>query len=146
MGLWRDVILRYHTVNKIKQLLVYDCELWRNEEIDRGLDREEIKSVVEDFVRSGHGEWEDAAKTRIKVLWKKPEELASDLYLWAERNGFIGQVCTLYELSAGEDAEGASFEGADDELIRRALKILEDQGQCTIFKGDTSEEDGVKFF
>jgi len=39
-----------------------------------------------------------------------------------------------------------SFEGADEELLRRALSILEDQGKCTIFKGDTSSEDGIKFF
>jgi ESCRT-II complex subunit VPS25 len=74
LGLWRNLIIRYHSVNKIKQLLVYDCELWRNEDIDRGLDRDEIKRVVDDFVKSGHGEWEDTAHTRIKVLWKKPGE------------------------------------------------------------------------
>ena len=39
-----------------------------------------------------------------------------------------------------------SFQGADEELLRRALHILEQQGKCTIFKGDTSEEDGIKFF
>ena len=50
------------------------------------------------------------------------------------------------QLSSGEDSEGASFEGADEELIRRALAILEERGQVAIFKGDTSEEDGVKFF
>jgi ESCRT-II complex subunit VPS25 len=46
----------------------------------------------------------------------------------------------------GEDVNGMSFEGADEELLRRALGILEDQGKCTMFKGDTSSEDGIKFF
>ena len=39
-----------------------------------------------------------------------------------------------------------SFEGADEELLRRALSILEDQGKCTIFKGASSSDDGIKFF
>jgi ESCRT-II complex subunit VPS25 len=38
-----------------------------------------------------------------------------------------------------------SFQGADEELLRRAIKILEQQGKCALFKGDTSDEDGVKF-
>ena len=46
----------------------------------------------------------------------------------------------------GEDVNGMSFQGADEELLRRALSILEDQGKCAIFKGETSQEDGIKFF
>ena len=46
----------------MKSMLVYDCELWRNEDIGRGLEREEVKRVAEDFVNSGHGGWEDSAK------------------------------------------------------------------------------------
>ena len=39
-----------------------------------------------------------------------------------------------------------SFQGADEDLLRRALGILEDQGKSTIFQGETSSEDGIKFF
>ena len=39
-----------------------------------------------------------------------------------------------------------SFQGADEELLRRALHILEEQGKCAVFKGETSGEDGIKFF
>jgi hypothetical protein len=39
-----------------------------------------------------------------------------------------------------------SFEGADEQLLRRALAILEQKGKCTMFKGDSSSEDGIKFF
>ncbi len=46
----------------------------------------------------------------------------------------------------GEDNNGMSFQGADEELLRRGLAILERQGKCTMFKGETSEEDGIKFF
>ena len=47
---------------------------------------------------------------------------------------------------SGEDVNGMSFQGADEELLRRALAILEDQGKCTMFKGESSSEDGIKFF
>ena len=47
---------------------------------------------------------------------------------------------------AGEDVNGMSFQGADEELLRRALGILEEQGKCAMFQGETSSEDGIKFF
>eukprot|EP00586_Coscinodiscus_wailesii_P007302 CAMPEP_0172482020 /NCGR_PEP_ID=MMETSP1066-20121228/8300_1 /TAXON_ID=671091 /ORGANISM="Coscinodiscus wailesii, Strain CCMP2513" /LENGTH=128 /DNA_ID=CAMNT_0013244877 /DNA_START=390 /DNA_END=776 /DNA_ORIENTATION=+ len=128
-------------------MVVHDCPLWNNSEINRRLAPEALRDVVADFVKSGHGEWEDeGVKTRVRILWRRPEQLASDVYDWAVREGFVGSVCTLYELHSGEDVEGMSFQGADEELIRRALAILEDQGKCTVFKGDTSSEDGIKFF
>lgn len=39
-----------------------------------------------------------------------------------------------------------SFQGVDEELLRRALGVLEGMGKCAVFKGETSEEDGIKFF
>lgn len=146
MGLWRELILSYHMSKKIKTLVAHDCPLWKNAEIGRELSRDDVKTVMNDFVKSGHGEWEDDTKTRCRILWRKPEQLASDIYAWAEANGYINSVCTVYELHSGEDVNGMSFEGADEELLRRALAILEDQGKCTMFKGETSSEDGIKFF
>ena len=98
-------------------------------------------------MKSGHGEWEDPElRTRCRIMWRKPEQLASDIYDWAVANGYINSVCTVYELHSGEDVNGMSFQGADEELLRRALGILEQQGKCTIFQGETSSEDGIKFF
>eukprot|EP00559_Dactyliosolen_fragilissimus_P007375 CAMPEP_0184871056 /NCGR_PEP_ID=MMETSP0580-20130426/39722_1 /TAXON_ID=1118495 /ORGANISM="Dactyliosolen fragilissimus" /LENGTH=169 /DNA_ID=CAMNT_0027373501 /DNA_START=60 /DNA_END=566 /DNA_ORIENTATION=+ len=139
MALWRDLILRYYSTNKIKTLVVHDCPLWKNQKIKRELNSDDIDAVMKDLVESGHGEWEDERQTRCRILWRKPHQLASDIYDWAQRNGFINSVCTLYELHSGEDINGTSFQGADEELIRRALSILEEQGKCTIFQGDTSD-------
>lgn len=101
---------------------------------------------MDDFIRSGHGEWEDPKlRTRCRIMWRKPEQLASDIYDWADANGFIGSVCTVYELHSGEDVNGMSFQGADVELLRRALGILEHQGKCVLFSGESFEEDGIKF-
>lgn len=152
LGLWRELLLKYHTDLKIKTLVVHECPLWTNDVIGRSLDDKGIRTVMEDFVRSGHGEWEDDddddnnLRTRCRILWRKPEQLASDVYDWAVANGYINSVCTVYELHSGEDVNGMSFQGADEELLRRALAILEDQGKCTIFQGESSSEDGIKFF
>eukprot|EP00980_Cylindrotheca_fusiformis_P004224 scaffold918_cov126-Cylindrotheca_fusiformis.AAC.3 len=146
LALWRDLIVQYHTQHKLKTLKLYECPLWSNDSIQRSLNNEEVKIVADDLVAHGHGEWIDESKTTLRVLWRKPEELATDIYEWAIQNGNIGSVCTVYELHSGEDVNGMSFEGLDEELLRRALTILEDEGKCTIFKGDTSSEDGIKFF
>lgn len=146
LSLWRELILKYHTDLKIRTLVVHDCPLWKNDDIDRSLNPNEIRTVMDDFVRSGHGEWENDAKTRCRVLWRKTDQLASDIYDWAVANGYINSVCTLYELHSGDDVNGMSFQGADEELMRRALSILEEQGKCIVFKGDATEGDGIKFF
>eukprot|EP00580_Thalassiosira_gravida_P019980 CAMPEP_0201662116 /NCGR_PEP_ID=MMETSP0494-20130426/4300_1 /ASSEMBLY_ACC=CAM_ASM_000839 /TAXON_ID=420259 /ORGANISM="Thalassiosira gravida, Strain GMp14c1" /LENGTH=178 /DNA_ID=CAMNT_0048140409 /DNA_START=20 /DNA_END=556 /DNA_ORIENTATION=+ len=147
LGQWRELILKYHTDLKIKTLVVHECPLFQNSTIQRNLTPSDIQIVMFDFVLSGHGEWEDSnQKTRCRILWRKPEQLASDVYEWAVKNGFVGSVCTVYELHSGEDVNGMSFQGADEELLRRALGILEDQGKCTMFQGETSSEDGIKFF
>ena len=127
--------------------MLHECPLWKNTTIGRELNREGIQIVMDDFIKSGHGEWEDPeVRTRCRIMWRKPEQLASDIYDWAVANGYINSVCTVYELHSGEDVYGMSFQGADEELLRRALGILEGQGKCTMFKGETSSDDGIKFF
>ena len=146
LALWRELILNYHTKHKLKTLVVHECPLWKNDDIGRKLDKDSITIIVKDLVASGHGEWLDEEQTSCRILWRKPEELATDVYEWATATGNIGGICTLYELHSGEDVSGTSFEGIDEELLRRALAILEDGGKCTVFQGETSSEDGIKFF
>jgi ESCRT-II complex subunit VPS25 len=161
LALWRELILTYHAAHKIKTLVLHDCPLWENKNIHRRLSPDEIQAVVEDFCQHGHGEWLDndentcsssssakttRRKTACRILWRKPEQLATDIYEWAQHNGHVNSVCTLYELHSGEDVNGMSFQGADEELLRRALTILQERGKCAIFKGESSSEDGIKFF
>jgi ESCRT-II complex subunit VPS25 len=146
LALWRDLIVRYHTQYKLKTLVVHECPLWKNDDIGRALSKESIGIVMNNLVQQGYGEWLDGGCTKCRILWRKPSELATDIYEWAVANGNIGSVCTLFELHSGEDVHGMSFQGVDEELLRRALGILEDQGKCAIFQGDTSSEDGIKFF
>lgn len=90
---------------RIKTLVLHECPLWKNELIGREMNQEGIRAVMDDFVRNGHGEWEDPdVRTRCRILWRKPEQLASDIYDWAVANGYINSVCTVYELHSGEFA------------------------------------------
>jgi ESCRT-II complex subunit VPS25 len=139
---------------RIKTLVVHDCPLWSNDRIQRRLNQTDVMIVLDDLVSHGHGEWLQppsenlSTRTSLRILWRKPEELATDVYQWAVKNGFVSNntVCTMYELHSGEDVHGTSFQGIDEDLLRRALTILEEQQKCTIFQGDTSEDDGIKFF
>ena len=148
MSLWRELILNYYTHNKLKTLIVHECPLWSNPNIERKLTNDDIMIIMNDFVKSGNGEWENiTTKTRCRILWRQPKQLASDIYEWAKSNGHVnGGICTLYELHSGEDLHGVSFDGIDEDLLKRALTILQEQNKCTIFQGDTSSEDGIKFF
>ena len=147
LQLWKELIVRYYEYHKLRTLVIHECPLWSNSQIGRQLNTNGITTVLNYVIEQGHGEWIDDAHTTCKILWRKPEEIASDVYEWAVSSGHIGSVCTIYELHSGEDVSGsASFYGIDEELLRRALSILEEEGKCTIFQGDTSDEDGIKFF
>lgn len=149
LSLWNELIIQYYTIQKLnKILIVHECPLWYNKKIQRRLSKESIDIIMENLIKSGRGEWIDTeTKTTCRILWRKPEELATDIYEWAISSGNIsGGICTIYELHSGEDVHGMSFQGIDEDLLRRALTILEDDGKCTIFKGETSSEDGIKFY
>ena len=121
------------------------------------MSKEDLELVLDHLVQRGSAEWMDGSedgpsrsaasnnRTTLRILWRSPQELASDIYRWATTSGQLGSVVTLYELHSGEDSTGQSFSGLDEDLIRRALTILESQGKCTIFQGETSNEDGIKF-
>ena len=119
MSLWRELILNYYTHKKLQTLIVHECPLFTNPKIQRKLSPEDISIIMEDFVlNSGHGEWENpTTKTRCRVLWRKPSQLASDIYEWAKLNGHVGGgICTVYELHSGEDLQGVSFDGIDEDF------------------------------
>jgi ESCRT-II complex subunit VPS25 len=154
LGLWTQLIVDYHYAHKLPICVKHDCPLWSNPQIQRTLSKNDLQIVLNHLVKVGSAEWMDGTTsssggsedgTTLRILWRTPAELASDIYQWATTSGLVGSVVTLYELHSGEDNSGQSFQGLDEDLIKRALKILESQGKCTIFQGETSKEDGIKF-
>mmetsp|Transcript_122071 Transcript_122071/g.352801 ORF Transcript_122071/g.352801 Transcript_122071/m.352801 type:complete len:180 (-) Transcript_122071:954-1493(-) len=149
LALWRQLILEYHAQQGQPILLVKDCPLWKNPEIQRELAPEDVQVVLKSLVEDGSAEWMNDQQ-QCRILWKKPPQLAAELYTWAQSSGHIGGILTVYEILNGEgDGEDETLQnmlaGIDEDVLRRGLKILEGQGKCTIFQGETSNEDGVKF-
>ncbi len=77
LALWRDLIVRYHMQYKLKNLVVHECPLWKNEDIGRSLDKEAMTTIMDDLVLQGYGEWVDipepnrAQKQHTNVLSMK---------------------------------------------------------------------------
>lgn len=59
--------------------------------------------ILEELLKSGNASPLDKSRQRWLVYWHTLEEWGEIIYNWAQENGFIGSVCTLYELTQGED-------------------------------------------
>jgi len=56
----------------------------------------------------------------------------------------VNTVCTLFELSQGEETEQQEFHGLEDWLLMRALRTLEVEGKAELLT--VGDLEGVKFF
>jgi len=148
LKLWHDFIISWHKRTNVQQLNLNEWPLFSNAKIERALDMNFRKLIVEEMIATGHAEWRDETKTSCLVLWRSISELSSLIYDHVEKNGMIGSVHTMYELyTQDEDTEidNSVFQGIEPELIRKAIEFLEKQEKAVIFHGNSSEEDGVKF-
>lgn len=119
--------------------------LFANKALDRRLSPEVILTVLEELAKRGNVEWLDRSKRRCRVVWRTTEEWGQLVYRWAAASGHTGSVCTLYELTEGEDTEEEPFHGLDREVLVAALRTLEKSGKAELMMmGETGE--GVKFF
>ena len=148
LKLWHDFIISWHKKSNVQQLNLNEWPLFVNAKIERALDMNFKKLIVEEMIATGHAEWRDETKTSCLVLWRSISELASLIYDHVEKNSMIGSVHTMYELyTHDEDSEidTSAFEGIEPELFRKAIEFLQKQEKAVIFHGNTSDEDGVKF-
>lgn len=146
LRLWRELVLRWHQARGIQNLNLNEWPIFANPVIDRTLSLKARQEVVQGLVASGHAEWKDEFKTAALVMWRSPQEIAVSVLDFVRRNGMAGNVYTVYDLNSGDEiTASADFHGTDPTIFRRALEILEQQGKAALFKGASSEEDGVKF-
>ena len=75
-----------------------------------------------------------------RIIWRTAEEWADEISKWARSTGHGNSVCTLYELTEGEDTEQESFHGLDTSILIEALECLQKRGRAELM-GD----EGVKF-
>lgn len=115
-----------------------------NPALNRRLPEEGVVAVMEELVRTGHAEQIDKGGRWIVFCGKTLQEWADNIYSWARNAGMTGSVCTLFELSEGDDTKDQAFHGITSETLLRALKKLEGMGRAELIIFDDNQ--GVKFF
>lgn len=130
-----------------------DNDLFYNRQLKRRLNAEGILVVMEELRRRGNLEWISGGSRNCgpssligvaRIIWRSTEEWANLVYQWARDTGHINSVCTLFELTDGEDTEDQAFHGLDKPVLMAALRYLEQHSQAEIIMFDGNE--GVKFF
>ena len=80
LRIWRDLIVEYHMASNRYMLVPSQCPLFANSTINRSLSPQAQATILEYLIADGSGEWEDDAHTRVRVLWRRPDQLAGELY------------------------------------------------------------------
>ncbi|KAJ5068514.1 vacuolar protein-sorting-associated protein [Anaeramoeba ignava] len=149
LKLWIDLVLAFTKHFKKYTIDIQEdskSSLFNNEKINRNLNDEGIRLLLEELVKHGHGEWLDKSKASCRIIWRTFDEWGKMIYKWADKNGLVGQVCTVYEIREGDLAQEEEFYGLDYDTTIKALEALEKQNLAKIFKSENSDETGVKFF
>ena len=144
---WCELVLSHQKGKKSYSLDVKEAQsgIFHNQEINRKLSEDGIQMVLEELRKKGHLEWKDPkVKKECLIMWRTPEQWGKMIYDYITANSMTNTVCTLFELSNGEDTEGLEFHGIENWLLLRALKTLEADGKAELIMFDGNE--GVKFF
>ena len=145
LQLWADIVLKAHAAAKESLMVPATWDLFSNASIDRSLPAEGLAEVMQFLVERGNAEWDNDDRTRARLIFKSVEALASEIYLYAQKQALQGMIVTVYELHSADEHAGSGFFGTDPVLFLRALDALEQEGKCTVFQGESMEENGVKF-
>ncbi|XP_011305258.1 vacuolar protein-sorting-associated protein 25 [Fopius arisanus] len=144
---WTSLVLDYYRATKQSVLDIremYATPLFNNTEIKRKLSIEVVQLILDSLLKSGKASPLDKSKQRWLIYWHTLDEWGETIYNWAQMNGLIGSVCTLFELIQGDNTVDEEFFGLDTEVVTRALKTLESQGKAELMFFDDNQ--GVKFF
>lgn len=99
---------------------------------------------MEELEKSGNASPVDKKKLQWEIYWHPLDEWGNIIYKWASDNGMANTVCTLYEISQGENSVDEEFYGLDQSVLTKALKTLQAKQKCELMSFDDNE--GVKFF
>lgn len=149
VALWCELILRWckhHKVYKLSTDVAEDTALFANQQINRSLNKEARITFLQVLVKQGNGLWLSKAQSQCLILWKKMPEWAAALHEWAMSIGLQDSVTSIEEIIEGEDSHGSDFEGMPKELLLESVRILEQQRKAKLFKGNSADDIGVKFF
>lgn len=144
---WCQYVLDWQKSQNSHSLDVNEAQtsVFTNKEINRKLSKDGIDMVLEELRKKGHLEWKDP-KTRKEclIMWRTPEEWGKLIYKYISDRSMTNTVCTLFELTNGDETEGQEFHRLEQWLLLRALKSLEIDGKAEMMSFGDNE--GVKFF
>lgn len=144
---WKTLILDYHKAQKKYLLDITEAQsspLFSNKAIERKLNLDMVYLLLDELQKQGNVEWLDKQRQRCYVFWRTPEEWGKMIHKWAANNGLTNSVCTLYEITNGDDVTNEEFHGIDQGLLKKALGTLENEGLAELILDEDNE--GVKFF
>ncbi|EPS73641.1 hypothetical protein M569_01114, partial [Genlisea aurea] len=144
--LWKELILEFCRTQKIFVVgLDEDFPLFRNPAIERSLSHEARQVYLSALVAEGKAEWTDKSNKKCLILWHRIPEWADIILNLVKENGLDGSVMTVEEIRSGIESRGTEVHGMDRPTLIRALKHLENKGKLVIFKGNSADDEGVKF-
>lgn len=144
---WRNLVLEYCKNSKRSTIDTREpasLPVFTNPAINRELNQQFVRAILNDLQRTGNAEPLDKNKNRWEVYWHTLDEWGAIIYDYVSAKGFSGAVLTLFELNQGEDTVDEEFHGLEHGVLLKALQTLEKQGKCELIVGDG--EEGVKFF
>ncbi|KAK7407943.1 hypothetical protein QQX98_009905 [Neonectria punicea] len=146
---WSALILaytRHHRIFRLALSSAADSDLFFNRRIDRRLQLDDIRDVVDFMRKDGRAEYVGGGSSGdvVYLFWRKPDEWAGLVESYVEETGQKGSVLTVYELVEGDGTKGTDIHGMDNEILLKALNVLVKRGKAQIFGQDDSL--GVKFF
>ncbi|THU65071.1 hypothetical protein C4D60_Mb01t33270 [Musa balbisiana] len=170
---WKQLLLDYCRSQKIFVIgleedfplfsnpVIENFEKYFNEKLCDGLlgslSHEAREVFLSALISEGHAEWMDKDHRKCLMLWFRLQEWADYILNFVKDNGLQDGVMTIEEMRSGTETHGtadtlhATFSiiqelaGIDRGLLLRVLRLLEQKGKATIFKGTSADDDGVKF-
>ncbi|CAG2112820.1 unnamed protein product [Medioppia subpectinata] len=139
---WRQLIVDYYEsisgyVLDVNQSI--NEPLFRNNKINRQLSLDSIRVILNDLHSNGLIEWLDQKRQdKCYVYWKRPEEWAQLIHKWVEEKSLNNTVCTLYEITSGEQTVDYAFHGLNEDILVKALKCLEINGKAVLINFDNN--------
>ncbi|KAF3788547.1 Vacuolar sorting-associated protein 25 [Nymphaea thermarum] len=144
--LWKELITDYCKHQKIFVIgLEEEFPLFSNPIIERSLTYEAKEVFLSALVSEGRAEWMDKSHRKCLILWHRIQEWADIILQFVRDYGFGDTVLTVEEIRSGIESRGTELAGIDRTILMRALKLLEQKGKATIFKGTSADDEGVKF-
>lgn len=152
LKLWRELIISYYanTSNGSRMVDPFSFPLFRNDEIERSLNRAGIESVVDSLIDHKFAEWEDSSQPwqcPLLVYSVSIDTVASEIMKFAEAQCWTGgnSVNTMYEIMHGEEYLDSPFKEYDKVILHKALHLLQGQKKIIIIEAETIDAEGYKF-